>query len=59
MAGSLLRLHHNDLASRIATAGVCLHVIASLGRWHWRTAAMYRSTAAIIAGLREALKASK
>ncbi|PXV72313.1 hypothetical protein C7433_110120 [Pantoea sp. PNA 03-3] len=40
MAGSPLRLHHNDLALRIASDGVCLHVIASPGRWHWRTAAV-------------------
>lgn len=29
MAGSPLRSYHNDPALRIATAGVCLHVISS------------------------------
>ncbi|MDC7861825.1 hypothetical protein SZ66_22340 [Pantoea ananatis] len=36
MAGSPLRLHHNELALRIAIADVCLHVIASPGRWGLR-----------------------
>ncbi len=53
MAGSPLRLHHNDLALRIASDGVCLHVIASPGRWHWRTADVDCVVIAASSGLAE------